>query len=212
MTRVAGLVLAAGGGTRFGKPKILVRLADRYLVEYVADALLSGGCVAPIVVVGGAAWEEAAAALRSSSAVQHRRLRLVHNTAWSAGLATSLRTGLDALAASHADAVVVALGDQPGITSLAVRRVIRAFQTGARIAAAKYGDRRAHPVLLSRDCWSEAVRLAAGDEGARSLMRAHPDWVTEIWCDDLVMPVDVDTLTDLEAAERQLRERSVDKA
>jgi nicotine blue oxidoreductase len=188
---IAGLLLAAGGGSRFGGPKALAVLNGRFLVERGIALLAEGGCNPVHVVLGAAADEVQARADLSRAAV-------VANPAWAEGLSTSLRAGLQSLPVV-VDAVVIALADQPLLSPLAVRRVQRAFVEGATVAMATYAGRPGHPVLLDRSTWAGVAAAATGDEGARSFLRAHPDLVVHVPCDDLGSPVDVDRREDLDA-------------
>ncbi len=97
----------------------------------------------------------------------------------------------------HAAAAVIALVDTPWVGVDAVRRLIAALEKGAAIAVATYDGQRRHPVLLRRDVWHEACRLAVGDAGARPLMANRPDLVVEVPCDGTGDPQDVDVAADL---------------
>ncbi len=184
---VAGLVLAAGSGSRLGSPKALVELGGERLVDRAVRVMVDGGC-APVVVVSGAAPFEVAGAA------------VVPNPDWATGMGSSLRVGLAALADSEADAVVVSLVDQPGIGPAVIRRVIEAFAAGATVATATYDGKRRNPVLLARPTWAEVSRLAEGDAGARPYLAAHADEVTPVPCDDLGVADDIDTPADLARA------------
>jgi CTP:molybdopterin cytidylyltransferase MocA len=187
---VAGLVLAAGSGSRLGTPKALVELAGERLVDRAVRVLADGGC-APIVVVSGAAPFEVAGA------------DVVPNPDWATGMGSSLRVGLAALADTDASAVLVSLVDQPGIGPEVVRRVIAASEAGATVATATYGGKRRNPVLLARATWPEVSRLAEGDAGARPYLAAHPEDVQAVPCDDLGSADDIDTVEDLARARRE---------
>ncbi|MBN6057901.1 nucleotidyltransferase family protein [Nonomuraea sp. RK-328] len=179
-SRVAGLLLAAGEGARLGTPKALVEHEGERLVDRGVRLLEEGGCH-PVVVVVGAAT------------VQVRGAVVVRNPGWRSGMGSSLRVGLAALP-EQAEAVVVALVDQPFIRPDAVRALVA---SGARLAVATYGGRRRNPVLLSRGDFAEVARLAVGDVGARPFLKAHPELVTEVPCDGLGDPADIDTPADL---------------
>jgi nicotine blue oxidoreductase len=112
-------------------------------------------------------------------------------------MGSSLRVGL-AVMPADTDAVAIVLVDQPAIGVEAVRRVRAAGEQGARIAVATYGGKRGHPVLIARDHWDEVALLATGDRGARAFMRAHPELVVEVSCDDTGSAADVDTREDLQ--------------
>lgn len=183
--RVAGLVLAAGAGRRYGMPKALVEYGGRLLVDRAAQTLRAGG-LDPVVVVLGAA----AAQVRASARLQ--RATVVENPQWGAGMGSSLRAGLAALEGTGVVAVVVLLVDTPGITAEAVRRVA-ALAGPDRLAMAGYGARRrGHPVLLGRDHWPGVTRSATGDAGARGYLREHHAAVQVVPCDDVADDRDLD--------------------
>ena len=185
--QVAGLVLAAGQASRFGAPKVLERLHGTTLLEHALDALGRGGC-APVLVVLGA----------HADLVRHTvpLPATVCNPLWSTGMGSSLRAGLAALP-SDVDAVVVALADQPLVGAEAVARLVRAGRAGARAAVATYAGRPRNPVLLARPVFAEVAAGATGDRGARDWLRAHPDLVVPVPCDDVGDPTDIDTPADL---------------
>ena len=122
-TRVAGVLLAAGGGTRLGRPKALVRIAGQSLAER-GVALLRAGGAAPVVVVTGAVAAEPLGVL------------IVHNPDWRSGMGSSLAVGLTALPGT-AEAAVIALADQPLVGPEAVRRLIAAYEQGAGVAGGR---------------------------------------------------------------------------
>ncbi|MET8145134.1 nucleotidyltransferase family protein [Sphaerisporangium sp. NPDC005288] len=185
MTPVAGLLLAAGGGSRFGAPKALVEYAGERLADRGVRLLRDGGCD-PVLVVLGAAPAGVPGAVE------------VHNPHWATGMGSSLRAGLAAVP-GEAGAVVVALADQPLIRPEAVRRLVAAFRAGATVAVAAYGGAPRNPVLIAREHFAEVGALAEGDVGARPFLRAHPELVTPVPCDDAGDPADVDTPGDLDA-------------
>lgn len=195
---VAGLVLAAGAGTRFGRPKPLVSVGGRSLLERAVGVLVAGGCRRPICVVLGTVFHETLPMVAD--------MLVTWNPAWRRGLASSVRHGLDHLE-TDADVVaaVIVLVDQPGIQAMAVERVIAAHEDGAVVAAATYDRRRGHPVLLDRTTWPEVRTLAIGDVGARAFTAAHPEIVTEVVCDDAGTTDDIDTKADLARFERDLQ-------
>jgi CTP:molybdopterin cytidylyltransferase MocA len=182
-TCVAGVLLAAGEGSRLGRPKALVELGGMRLVDR-GVALLRDGGATPVVAVTGAVVVELLGVIT------------VHNPDWRSGMGSSLAAGLGSVPVS-AGAAVVALVDQPLVGPGSVRRLIAAYQAGARVAVAAYHGRPRNPVLLAREHWPAAIALAAGDVGARPFLRAHPDLVTLVECADTGRPDDVDTPEDL---------------
>jgi CTP:molybdopterin cytidylyltransferase MocA len=192
LSAVAGLLLAAGGGSRFGLPKALIRLDGELLVQRGVRLLREGGCE-PIVVVLGAQAEQVMALAQLEDSVLAMD--------WETGMGASLRAGLQALAARPVEACVVALADQPLVGAAAVARLVQAHGAGAVAAVATYGGRQRNPVLLARSTWSGVCEAATGDTGARPWLRAHSDLVVEIACDDTGSPFDVDTPDDLATVE-----------
>lgn len=181
---IAGLVLAAGAGTRFGGPKQLAPLEGRPLLEHAVTALLAATSLDEVVVVLGARAEE----IRAGTDLG--RARIVVADDWSEGQSASLRAGVAAV--PGAGAVVVALGDQPFISPLAVEAVIAARGAAAAAVRATYGGVPGHPIVLERSLFEPVGRLR-GDEGARSLL----DEARPVPCDGLGRPDDIDTPSDL---------------
>jgi nicotine blue oxidoreductase len=209
-TTVAGVLLAAGEGSRFGGPKALVELDGQTLAERGVGLLRAGGAD-PILVVTGA------------TEVQIPGTRTVYNPEWRTGMGSSLRAALNALTspedaspedaspedaspedASPEDAgpeevgaVVVALADQPLVGPESVARLIAAYRAGASVAVATYDGQPRNPVLLAREHWPEVIATATGDTGARAFLRARADLVSLIECGDTGRPDDIDTPADL---------------
>jgi nicotine blue oxidoreductase len=191
VTRVGGILLAAGDGTRLGQPKATVELNGATLAERGAGMLRAGGA-APVLVVTGAVDVAVPGTLT------------VHNEDWPTGMGSSLAAGLRAIDTGSADdgapgltAAVIALADQPLVGPEAVRRLIAAHAAGAAVAVAAYDGKPRNPVLIARVHWPEVLRMAGGDTGARPFLRAHPDLVTLVECGDTGSPDDIDTPQDL---------------
>ena len=185
---VVGVVLAAGGGSRMGRPKALLSVAGEPLVARAVRVLAGGGCDTVLVVLGACADE--------ARALVPPGVSTVDNTAWADGMGSSLRAGLAALPPG-AGAVVVGLVDQPRVTAVAVQRLVDAWRNGAVAAVATYDGRPRNPVLLSRAVLPGVAASAIGDRGARDWLRAHPALVTAVPCDGAGDPFDVDTPEDM---------------
>jgi CTP:molybdopterin cytidylyltransferase MocA len=193
MPSVAGILLAAGGGSRLGRPKALVEIGGQTLAARGAGLLRAGGAD-PIIVVTG------------SAPVDLPDVTLVPNPDWRTGMGSSLVAGLTAVrdlppdgpdGADGCDAAVIALADQPLIGAEAVRRLIAAHAAGATVAVAAYDGRARNPVLIGREHWDEVLATTAGDAGARPFLRAHPGLVTVVDCTGTGRPDDIDTPADL---------------
>jgi nicotine blue oxidoreductase len=180
---VAGLVLAAGAGRRFGMPKALVSYAGQLFVQRAVGVLTAGGC-APVTAVLGAAAERVRAELPGLNAVD--------NPHWASGMGSSLRVGLDAVTTSQA--VIVLPVDTPGVTAEAVRRLAERATPNALLRASYHGE-AGHPVLIGREHWTGVYQLATGDGGAREYLRRHPPEL--LACEDISDGRDVDRPADL---------------
>lgn len=187
---VAALVLAAGGSSRLGTPKQLVSWKGRPLLEWIVADVASWP-VSDVCVVLGAHLEEVLGAVDFGEAT------VLENPDWEEGIAASLRVGLDYLGRdSRTDRVIVALGDQPRIPPEVPAALLAAMEHSGRPAAVpKYRFQVGNPVVLHRTLWQRLMALE-GDAGASRLLRAHPDWVEEVWFDHLP-PRDVDTPSDV---------------
>ncbi|GHC88720.1 4-diphosphocytidyl-2C-methyl-D-erythritol synthase [Nocardiopsis terrae] len=183
--------MAAGSGSRLGRPKALVELGGERLVDRGARILGQGGC-APVMVVLGAADTTVAGALT------------VNNPDWSTGMGSSVRAGIDAVP-DTVDALLVALADQPLVTAEAVRRLVEAYEQGARVAVATYNGNARNPVMLGREHWSTVYSMAEQDVGARPFLRAYSHLVTTVACDDVASPEDIDTVEDLARLSEMLK-------
>ncbi len=128
-------------------------------------------------------------------------VRVVENPDWQTGQSTSVRAGLLALG-PEVRAAVVLLADQPLVGAGTIERLLAAFERGAKVAVATYGGRQRNPVLFSREVWPLLLRELAGDEGARAVLRRHPDLVAKVPCEGVGDPADVDTVEDLRSLER----------
>jgi CTP:molybdopterin cytidylyltransferase MocA len=193
---IAGLVLAAGGGSRLGRPKADLLVGGRRLVDLSIDSCIRAG-LSPVVVVLGATWLTPAppADTPDGGAAQ---IWLVRNTEWATGIASSLQAGLAALLADvNIEAVIITLVDTPSVSGEHLRRIGSALRDGATAAVATYEGRERTPVGLSRDVWAEVSSTVTGDRGAREWLRANPELITQVECADLGSWTDIDTPADL---------------
>jgi CTP:molybdopterin cytidylyltransferase MocA len=173
---VVGVLLAAGAGTRYGVPKVLVQQGD--WLRIAVDALAGGGCD-DVVVVLGAAVVDVPPPARAAVAED-----------WAAGMSASLRTGL--AAAGEAELAVVHLVDTPDVGADVVTRVLDAARDSeSGLVRATYGGRPGHPVVIARRHWAALSATLHGDQGARSFLTSRPD-VVLVECGDLATGTDVD--------------------
>jgi CTP:molybdopterin cytidylyltransferase MocA len=206
---VAGVLLAAGAGSRLGRPKALVVAGGQSLARRGITLLRDGGADPVIVVTGATGPDTDVTGFDTGpgggtvTAGRERGVIKVHNPDWPTGMGSSLAAGLRAVPA-ECTAAVLALADQPLVGPQAVRRLLAAHAAGASVAVACYEGRPRNPVLISREHWPEVIALASGDVGARPFLRTHPDLVTEVECGDTGRPDDVDSPEDLARVEALL--------
>ncbi|PZE85271.1 NTP transferase domain-containing protein [Curtobacterium sp. MCBD17_032] len=170
---MVGVVLAAGAGTRMGRPKALVRRPDgRPWLGAAVGTLLDGGCDEVVVVLGAAGREARALVPRRPT------VRSVVTADWARGPSASLRAGLAAVASDPAvAAVLVSLVDLPDLPAAAVRRVLGTGGRRTALRRATHDGVPGHPVLVGRSHWAAlGVALATPaddrDRGAGPWLRA----------------------------------------
>ncbi|MEV4686809.1 nucleotidyltransferase family protein [Microbacterium sp. LWH3-1.2] len=181
--RVCGIVLAAGAGSRYGRPKGLVRSPDGSPWVARATAMLrAGGCDEVVVVVGARGREVALLAPDDA--------RVVVAPDWAVGLSAALRAGLEAVA--DGDVAVVTPVDTPDAAPQAVARVLSFLGPVPRdgLAQAVYGGRPGHPVAIGANHLPSMIRSLTGDRGARAYLAGHG--AVEVECADLWSGADID--------------------
>jgi molybdenum cofactor cytidylyltransferase len=191
MPRVGGLLLAAGGSTRFGSPKQLVEFEGKTLIRRAAEAVSGSGCT-KVAAVLGADLDE------SRRQVKDLDLVTIENEDWRSGMSSSIKLGLSKLIElePQLDAVLITLMDQPKVTASHLAAFVDRFaETGPPVIAAEYSGTKGVPALFSRALFDQLLKLE-GDRGAGSIIRERSD-VLEIPLEEA--GVDIDSLADLES-------------
>lgn len=186
--RVAGVILAAGGSQRMGRPKQLLSWRDKALIQHVVEAALQAE-LAPVIVVIGDASEQVAKALEGYP------VQLVYNPDWASGQSTSLRTGVR-LIPPNVGAAVFLLADQPLISVTLIRALVETHASSlAPVVAPLVDGQRGNPVLFDRETFPDLLEIR-GDIGGRAIFSKHKiEWVQ--WHDPRIL-LDVDNEGDYE--------------
>jgi molybdenum cofactor cytidylyltransferase len=189
---ISAIVLAAGHSRRMGTQKLLLPVRGEPMIAVVVDELLHSP-VDEVIVVTGKAGSAVGAALADCD------VRLVVNADQDSEMLQSVRCGLTAVSAD-AEAVVIALGDQPAITTDVVGELIRAYHsTGHRIVVPKYEGKRGHPLLISMRHRDEILEYYTG-RGLRGVLETHPEEVFELEVNDAGVLEDIDVPEDYRRA------------
>ncbi len=163
--KIAAIILAAGGSTRFGRPKQLLELEGETLVHRACRVAREAGCDPVVLVLGPHARLILEAGLPDKTTV-------LENPRWQEGMGCSLALGAARL--KDEDAVIVMLADQPGVTTETIGRLMTRFGQGnASILLCDHQDSPGPPALFAAQHFRELAALT-GDEGGRSLVRKHP--------------------------------------
>jgi molybdenum cofactor cytidylyltransferase len=185
---VAGLVLAAGGSSRLGRPKQTLPYGESTLLGHVLDGSRACGFDQLVVALGGGAGEVLTQVDLSGADV-------VQNEDYGSGCSSSIAAALPALD-RRAEVLVLMLGDQPGVGPTAVRTLL-APMGDAPMAVSLYEDGVGHPFAFRRSLFEELGSLH-GDKAVWKLRERLGDAVREVRVPGLVPP-DVDTWEDYEA-------------
>lgn len=185
---VTGLVLAAGGSKRLGHPKQLLPFGSGTLLHHVLETARACRFHQLLCVLGGGAQDVRAA-------VDLSGVELVENDHFGDGCSSSIAAALHAID-RRADALVLMLGDQPGVRAETVAQLV-ARRGAAPLAACGYSDGRGHPLAFGRTMFEELASLH-GDKGVWKLLDRHADEVIDVPVPGAI-PRDVDTWEDYAA-------------
>jgi molybdenum cofactor cytidylyltransferase len=186
---VTGLVLAAGGSRRLGRPKQLLPFGSGTLLDHTLDTARGCGFDQLIVAIGGSSGEVRRRVDLSGAEV-------VDNPEYGAGCSSSIAAALGAVDPS-CEVLVLMLGDQPGVTFATVRALLAGRGEGAALVVCRYDDGRGHPLAFDRSVFGELRRLH-GDKAVWKLLERRAADVVEVRVPGTIPP-DVDTREDYEA-------------
>lgn len=181
---VGAIILAAGGSSRLGRPKQLLRFEGRTLLRGAVEAALQAGC-APVVVVVGAHAEEIEAEVAGGQVL------VVRNQRWSEGLSTSVRAGIDALAQDGVGAALLLPCDQPLLSPELLRQLMQRHCEGASVVVCEYAGAWGAPMLFGRALWPQ-LQVLEGDRGAQKVARDNAGLVRAVAFEGGALDIDTD--------------------
>lgn len=194
---ISGMILGAGASQRFGEPKQLLPFAGTTLLGWVVSQTQQAKGLDEVIVVLGRSADEVRARVDFGNA------KVVENRVYTEGCASSYRAGIAALD-SHSDAMMIILGDQPGITPEIIDRLADEWRTtDAPIALCLYKGqngqtRKGHPMIFARSFYDQLAELH-GDKAAWKLVDANPAHAVYF---ELPFPEDINTREDFERIQR----------
>lgn len=186
LRRVYALVLAAGLSRRMGAPKQLLPFGGGTVLQSVVDRLLAADLAGVLVVLG-----HEADAVRQS--LGDRPVHCCVNAHYREGMFSSVACGLRHLPGA-ADAALIALGDQPQISTTVTRAVVAAYESsGKGLVIPVWQGKRGHPALVDLSRYRDEILALSGEAGLKPVMRGHPEDTLEVPVDDAGILRDLDT-------------------
>jgi len=192
VSKVAGLVLAAGTSTRMGRPKQLLPVEGMSLLDRVLVEALNSELTLVALVLGYKA-QEIKEGLKTQ--IHHPKLKIIENRDYRDGISSSIITGLSEVEDEY-DHCMIILADMPHITANIINRLLHEYLASRLpLGSIKTENRRSHPVIFGRKLYPEIHQLK-GDLGARDLFIKYRDQVCLVEPEEDYKDMDIDTLDD----------------
>ena len=193
-TQTAGIILAAGASVRFGQPKQLIKIGDKYLVEWVLDAALDSRLQTVVLVLG---HQHQAILQALGTKADHHKLKVVINHNYRDGQSTSLKAGLLSVRQTFGS-VMYLLGDQPMINTEIIDHMLDQFRQSEKdLCVPVCKKKRGNPTVFRRPIYEELMMIN-GDSGARNIIRKNSERVLYVEIKDPLCFFDIDSQDDLE--------------
>jgi molybdenum cofactor cytidylyltransferase len=187
---VSAILLAAGKSERMGQNKLLLPFGGRTVIQCTLDSLIASRAGEVIVVLGSRAQE-------INTSIGNRRALMTVNTNFAKGMSTSLITGID-IVRSQARFVMIALADQPLITTSIYNKLIEAaLNTQKGIILPTFKGERGNPIVISTAYRADLLKQT-GDIGGRELLKIYPDDILEVAVDSEGVLVNINTKEEYE--------------
>jgi molybdenum cofactor cytidylyltransferase len=187
---ISGLILGAGASQRLGPPKQLLPFHGTTMLGWVVSQAQRASALDELIVVLGRAADEIRRRVDLGAA------RVVENPVFAEGCSSSYRAGIEALS-PRSEAIMIILGDQPGITPDIINSLAQEWRVAdAPIALCLYRGRKGHPMIFAQSMF-EQLKSLHGDKAAWKLVDANADSVQQIHL-DLPFPDNINTAEDFQ--------------
>lgn len=194
MIKTGAIILAAGMSKRMGTPKLLLPLNGAPII-YHSIALALQEKLYPIVIIAGQYIEEIRNVMKDCP-----EITFLYNPDYQSGIASSLKLGIGALC-NQVDAAMIFLGDQPFVHEQVIRSIRTEYEKdkdkGISIVRPRYAGQQGHPILFDSDLFGHFATIE-GDEGGRSIISSHKDYLKLIDFSEHLWGMDIDTPDDYE--------------
>jgi len=192
VNKIAGLVLAAGASARMGQPKQLLPAGGMAVLDRVLQQALKSRLDLVVVVLGHKAQE---IKNNLSSDLSHPKFKVVHNKDYRKGMSSSIIAGLSVVENDY-DHIMIILGDMPLVSSDVIDHLIEeVLKSGKPLGAIKVGNRRSHPVVISRSFYPQLHQLK-GDIGARHVLAENSEKICFVSPGQDFKDLDIDSMED----------------
>ena len=198
----AGVILAAGESSRFGKPKQLTKLNDKCLLEWVVDAALASDLETVVLILG---FEHQKILQRLGDKKQSDKFQVAINPRFRDGQSQSVALGVSMIADTYG-AVMFLLGDQPMVEPATINHLLDCFRpSGKNICVPVNRRKRGNPTIFSNLFYNRLLAIE-GDIGGRKIIESHPDQILEVEIENPLVFFDIDTPQDLKKLNSLLTE------
>ena len=189
MSKTGIIILAAGSSSRMGEPKQLMMYKNKtFLQHIIAEA--KNVNLEPVICVTGYQSDLIKKSLMGMD------VSIVYNPQWPEGMGSGISAGIKQLLVSDVDSVILAVGDQPYVSSDLFKTMQKLKdQSGKGIVACSYAGTLGTPVLFGKDYFSQLKSLS-GNQGAKNIVKLNMSDVCPIEFEK--GSIDIDTKEDYE--------------
>ncbi len=197
---ICAIVLAAGCSSRMGTQKLLLPFGETTVISHIVNQILKSKVTDTYVVLGHNPQ-------KVTEELSGKPVTIIYNPEYQTGMLSSVRAGIREIQKKY-DSILIALGDQPSITSNLIDKMVRHFtETGKKIIVPKYNDKRGHPILLST-IFKNEILTNFDDIGLRGLLRTHDSDIYEMNVSDSSVVSDMDYPEDYQREIKRLEKEN----